>query len=395
MLEWRWDQGRVLYFQFDVLREIAKVLVKFEGKNINDNALNNLFRKALIDGTGLPFAPNNYKVNRNYSRVFQCALLACVRGNSLYVSDICKLLALDNSYLANCDDYLIEVVKRFRFPFPAFQGYDSTMSRVYPFCAIIKLLIAFWLKGDEAKLSLSDICHYIIGNNCHGDEMIDFYLHVRPIETNVDKDTIRQMREMVAFISQLSFLKVFNGYLYLDVDNKEDVDNILENVTKPIQTIPVPDKVEEFFLLTHLPASFITSKPSISHHVSLSIPDLDFAEGKRVRVQHLRIERSPLLRRFYITIHPEPICAACQLHIQHKYPWVDYMLDLHHLLPLSSVVRITTDGTSLNDLVGLCPSCHRAIHSYYRKWLKSNNLEDFRTKQEAMSVYLEAVRGIA
>lgn len=27
---WRWDQGRLLYFQFDVLRDIAKTLVKFD-----------------------------------------------------------------------------------------------------------------------------------------------------------------------------------------------------------------------------------------------------------------------------------------------------------------------------------------------------------------------------
>ena len=80
--------------------------------------------------------------------------------------------------------------------------------------------------------------------------------------------------------------------------------------------------------------------------------------------------------------------------MQQKYPWVDYMLDLHHLLPLASVVRISNEGTSLNDMVGLCPSCHRAIHTYYKKWLQSNNQDDFRSKQEAMSVYLEAVREI-
>ena len=71
------------------------------------------------------------------------------------------------------------------------------------------------------------------------------------------------------------------------------------------------------------------------------------------------------------------------------------MIDLHHLLPLSSVIKITNEGTTLEDLVGLCPSCHRAIHTYYRRWLKANNLEDFRSKKEAMEVYLEAVKEIA
>ena len=31
---WRWDQGRLLYFQFDVLRDIAKTLVKFDNADI-------------------------------------------------------------------------------------------------------------------------------------------------------------------------------------------------------------------------------------------------------------------------------------------------------------------------------------------------------------------------
>ena len=104
MTAWRWDQGRVLYFQFDVLREIAKVLVTFEEKDINDNSINDDLRKSLMENVGLPFAPGSYKINRNYSRVFQCALLARLQGKSLYVSDICKLLASDDSYLSNCDN---------------------------------------------------------------------------------------------------------------------------------------------------------------------------------------------------------------------------------------------------------------------------------------------------
>lgn len=33
---WRWDQGRLLYFQFDVLRDIAKTLVKFDNADISN-----------------------------------------------------------------------------------------------------------------------------------------------------------------------------------------------------------------------------------------------------------------------------------------------------------------------------------------------------------------------
>lgn len=393
MVEWRWDQGRVLYFQFDVIKEIAKVLVKFENRNINDDSVNEELRSLLMENVGMPFLPNNYKVNRNYARVFQCAMLAR-NEEGLVVSDLCKLLSKDDSLISNCDDYLYEVVKRFRYPFPAFQDYDTDTPRVYPFCAVIKYLIALREKGNEAKVNIEDVCSYIIGNSCTGLEDIDFYKQLKPTGFCEEGDGIRQIREMLAFISQLSFLKAFGGYLYLDVNGNDDVQNILDNILQPISNSALANRTEEFCQLTRfshhiiLPARKITKAP-------LSIPDIEFAEGKKIRVQHLRIERSPLLRKFYMIAHPEPLCAACDMHIQEKYPWVDYMLDLHHLLPLASVVRISNEGTSLDDMVGLCPSCHRAIHTYYRKWLKSNQQDDFKSKQEAMSVYLEAVREIA
>ena len=71
---WRWDQGRLLYFQFDVLRDIAKTLVKFDNADISK--CENLFRQTLVTETGMPFLPDYYTVKRNYSRVFQCSFLA-------------------------------------------------------------------------------------------------------------------------------------------------------------------------------------------------------------------------------------------------------------------------------------------------------------------------------
>lgn len=394
MVEWRWDQGRVLYFQFDVIKEIAKVLLKFENRNINDESVNAEFRSSLMEDVGLPFAPNHYKVNRNYSRVFQCAMLARNEEGSLMVSDLCKSLANDNSLISNCDDYLYEIIKRFRYPFPAFQDYNTSAPRVYPFCAVIKYLIAQKEMGNEAKVNTEAIGSYIIGNSCTGLEDIDFYKQLKPTGYNVVGDGIRQIREMLAFISQISFLKAFKGYLYLDVNGNDDIQDIIDNVLQPISAAPLTNKTEEFCQLTKVDTRIILPMRKVTN-APINLPDIEFAEGKRIRVQHLRIERSSLLKKFYIQAHPEPVCAACEMHIQQKYPWVDYMLDLHHLLPLASVVRISNEGTSLDDLVGLCPSCHRAIHTYYRKWLKSNNQDDFRSKQEAMSVYLEAVREIA
>lgn len=403
MINWRWDQGRIIYFQFDVLKEIARVLVKYEGKSINDDQIAFDLKNDLKVSTGLPFLPENYKVNRNYSRVFQCALLATTqgRGGELIVSDICKELAGNSAVFESADDYLFEVINRFRFPFPAFQEYENAETSIYPFCAILKLLIAKRIKGEEASLTISDIGKYLIGNQCTGLEDIDFYKNLRPSSFELIGDNMRQVREMVIFIGQLSFLKIFDKKIFLDILGADDAKVLLNQLIKPIQTTRSNDKIEEFISLTSITHRIVLpgQAPSVStSEISLpntDISDVEFVEGRRKRVHHLRIERSPMLRRIYIQLHPEPICDACKSNIKEKYPWTNYMLDLHHLLPLSSVIRTSETGTSLSDMVGLCPSCHRAIHSYYSKWLKENSIEDFRSKKEAMEVYLNAIKEIA
>ncbi len=122
MIDWRWDQGRIIYFQYDVLKEIARTLLLYDGKNVNHSDIAAAFKLDLINNSRLPFSPVNYKVNRNYSRVFQCSMLATTKDKGILVcSDICKALAKPNSRFESADDYFIEIVNRFRFPFPAFQ----------------------------------------------------------------------------------------------------------------------------------------------------------------------------------------------------------------------------------------------------------------------------------
>lgn len=393
----RWDQGRILYFQYDVLRDIACVLLKYDGKNVNDNDIAIEFKNELIKITGLPFSPLNYKVIRNYSRVFQCAMLATVKDRGvLVVSDIGKQLSATNSLFESADDYLFEIVNRFRYPFPAFMDYESESERIYPFCCLIKYLIAKIRDGKEPSASLQEIGDYIIGNNCTGFEDVDFYASLPHSGNEIMGDSLRQLREMLVFISQISFLKIYDGKVYLDVLNAEDADIILKQL-KPVDNVPSPSRTDEFLNLTQIKNRILIPKNTIDKGVYLpTIDSFDakFAEGKRTRAYHLRIERSPMLRRIYMKEHPEPICDACKLHLRERYPWTNYMLDLHHLLPLSSAIRTLETGTSLSDLVGLCPSCHRAVHSFYGIWLKANRKEDFQSKEEAKSVYLEAIREI-
>lgn len=387
---WRWDQGRLLYFQFDVLKEIAKVLVRFD--NVDVSRCESLFRDTLVNDTGMPFLPAHYTVKRNYSRVFQCAFLANFVGKKLVVTDICKDLADDNGMQKCVDDYLFHYISKFRFPFPAFDNYNSTEQRVYPFCAILKFLLARAERGDEAKVSLDDIFQYIISNSCTGFEDINYYKVLTAQEYHYTETERRQLREMVIFISQLSILKVHDGYLYLDEIDENAKAEVLTKFLNPERRISKADKIEEFYEMTS-----ISKKIAVPTFETFTVDpaDMEFIEGDKRRVEHFRVERSGLLRKYYRQMNPVPHCCACGVDMNSRYPWTDYLLEIHHLLPLSSTVAITVKGTSLSDIVGLCPSCHRAVHMYYRKWLRTNGRKDFKSKQEAHDVFMQATREIA
>lgn len=387
---WRWDQGRLLYFQFDILRAVAQVLSRFDGVDIT--TCEDAFRSALEADTGMAFLPKHYTVKRNYSRVFQCALLANFVGEKLYITDMCRELCNKNSDIKTADDYLLTYIKKFRFPFPAFDGYNGHEQPVYPFCAIIKYLLSLQMRGLEAKVSLDDIFRYVIGNNCTGFENIAFYCGLQPTDYSCTDAERRQLREMVIFISQLSILQVYGGYLYLENISDDVQSELIMAFLEPERRIARMERIDEFYEMASLDRSRIRV-PKFETFV-VDPMDLEFMEGNRRRVEHFRVERSRLLRKYYQQVHPDAICCACNTDMGLRYPWTEFMIDIHHLLPLSSVVAISARGTSLADIVGLCPSCHRAIHMYYRKWLTTNGQNDFSSKQEAHDVYLQATKEI-
>lgn len=379
---WRWDQGRLIYFQYDNLVNISKVLVNYNNVRIKD--CEDRFRNDLVLSTGLPFLPTNYTVLRNYKRVFECAFLATVKNNNLLVTDFCRELAKDNGYLCNVDDYLFAYIKRFRFPFSAFDNYNQTDLRTYPFCAIIKFLLALFISGKEAKLTIEDVFYFIEANGCTGIEDIEYYKQLTAQPYTITESEKRQVREMLVFISQLSILKMHKGVLFLDVINSGAINELIEKILIPFSRNPETDKEIEFLEMTKITKEI--SMPTFEVFTT-NVSDIEFIEGKRKRVEHFRVERSPLLRKYYLEQNPQPICLMCGTNMIKKYPWTEYMLDIHHLLPLSSSVAISTKGTSLEDIVGLCPTCHRSIHAYYRQWLKRHNQEDFESKEQAREVF--------
>lgn len=372
---------------FDNMKSIAISLNSMDGFNISQAGIDPL-RPILTTDTGLPFSPNNYTVWRNYARVFGCSLLATRAGNNLIVTELCKKIA--EHAIREADEYLSVLVQNFRYPSPFFESYAANEAIVLPFLAVLKYLSSVSESEPYPRISIEEVFSKIIGNNCTGLEDGFWYANLPSTGHAPVGDQKRQVREMLVVLSQFSFLKWFDGHLYFD--KSFDLANYLTTLTPLVHT-PKVDRLAEFMQLGRLVGSTAQTNMAIE---PFEVPlDFVFTEGKRSRVTHLKIERSPLLRKIFFERHPKIQFNMCELIPKEKYPWTDNILEIHHLLPLSSGVAVSLTGTSLEDIVSLCPNCHRSVHIYYKTWLDGHKANDFSSKQEAKGIYLEAKKAIA
>ncbi|MGH7904425.1 MAG: HNH endonuclease [Candidatus Dormibacteraceae bacterium] len=346
--------------------------------------------------TGLPFHPRDprYPVWRNYGRVFQAALLAARVGDQIIATELAQALAHGNQGFQTADDYLIFLIPRFSMPSPARDDYDSSGPRVFPFCCVIRYLLA--QDTPDASIGLDEIFAKIVSNGCVGNEPLEFYQTLPTTAYSPQRDEDRQVRELTIFISQFSALKWDNASrrLYLDIAaGSSTLREQLLAVATPMMDAPSVDRTQE---LQRLGSTSGVSLPELVLEERASPDDEAFTEGRRVRVYHLRIERSRKLRALFFGYVATPYrCDMCRLVPANRYPWTTNILELHHLLPLSSPLRVGESGTHLEDLVCLCPSCHRATHAYYLQWLKNKDRDDFRAREEAKEVYDEAKAQLA
>ncbi len=384
-LKWRWDQGRLDYSRFTNIRNIAYALAELD--NMSFDAENHI-RATLMAYTGLPFKPAHYKVWRNYSRTFSCCFLAARVDNRLITTDVCrKLIESDPESRWEVDEYLSFLIPRFSYPFPAFSDFHISDNRIYPMCAIIKLLLARYKQLGDASITYEDVFSLLIGNRVTGYENEEFYLTLPVSNRKPIGDEGRQVRELMIFLSQASFLTWINSTLHIDIEDAGVLSTILKVAT------PV-----EMGLQTNADASVIALTTVDQHDIHVvggvsreTHADLMFTEGKRVRTTHLRLERSAKLRNHFLQKEPRPIlCDMCKVDNDKRYPWTKDLIEIHHLLPLASSLEIKRLKTSLNDIVALCPSCHRGVHVYYRNWLKNQQVDDFTNRAEAYNVYNEA-----
>lgn len=384
---WRWEQGRLDYFDFNNIKLIANALINLEGIRLEPSSAP-VIRDVMENTTSLPYLPTSYSVWRNYARVFRCELLAAEIDKKLIVSDICRALAGRSNDAWDVDDYFSFMIPRFYYPSPAFIDYDHNAQRIFPVCALLKYLLAKQKQTGDGAITVEEVFSILIGNSCTGFEPQEFYYRLSQTGHKPMGDQRRQVREMLIFYSQCSFLKWREGTLYLDVDIRDaNTLNQIESLTSPIQNTRNIDKDAEVLSLASL-ASFSI----VAVNAERTMPnDLSFTEGKKVRVTHLRIERSPRLRRLFFETLPRPIlCDVCDKDMNRIYPWTVDLLEVHHLLPLSSSIAIQEGDTSFGDLVPLCPNCHKSVHVYYRNWLRESRLDDFPSKNHANQAYGEA-----
>ena len=381
---WKWDQGHLEYFQFDAIRQIASFVAECDFKQAS--------RTALRAETGLSFsAPATHGPWRNYSRALKLCLLVSEQSGKAQATPVAHILAQPGA--VTCDEYLHFLARAFTSPSPALQGWEPRASFRYPLLFALKYLLTKSAITDERFASVDEIIGAYRVTGFAGDEDEGAFIGAVGRRSSYEargqsspEHLRRQARESLKVIAQISYLYIKAGKIIVSL-NPVDAKEIFEDLA-PIIGPRAPSADGELRRLANL---FRDGSTSIAFGYSNTIIDeiveSGFQEGSKVKRTHVTIERNGRLRKEFFAARPSPVCDVCRTNTARSYPWTERVMDLHHLLPLSSGTRVEATGTTFNDLVPVCPSCHRAIHRYYDKWLSQNVRKDFKDSQEARNVY--------
>ncbi len=383
---WRWDQGKLRFLRYPNIVGMARAFAEFDGLDLT--LYPDVIAQRLRELTDQQFPIGQqpgYDVFRQYQRTFRLSLLAAKINCCIAATPVCKSLAAEANSLT-VDDYLALFSRRFSMPSPAFQRFSSDGSFVFPVAALLKLLLAKSIANPLFSLDEASVLRYIKGNEMLGTEPLEAYIDLAQKEALVGDKELRQVSEMLAFVAQFS---------WLDWERKE------LRLSSPIQWNEAVDFVARIepdvfpIGLTRDAAFFAVSSlnggiPAVPDVGGVATSDF-FVEGSRASSYHMRIERSRRLKVAMLDSLPTPAsCQMCVIVPTRTYPWVDLLLEAHHLLPLASPLRTDSEGTKLSDLAALCPNCHRAVHVFYRLYLKRHMIPDFTSVDEARNVFEQA-----
>lgn len=391
---WHWEQGRMAYFQYDALRAIAGLAVSNDLRKTESE----LFRNE----TGLEFLPNDdsYAPWRNYARIFKLGLIVSEIDGQAMPTDVARVLAQPGA--TTCDEYVHFLASITTHPSPALSNWDSTGPVTYPLAFSLKYILAKTAIEDVCEINIDEIIGAFYINQSDGTEDDAEFISIvnnNQAYVNAVKQLShyvhRQARESIKFLCQISYLHSRGSKIVcaLSAQDAEDVFSAIE----PIQGERLPDGNLEIQRLAKYfrdgSSLDIFDYPSTTQSIEL---EGGFVEGSKVKRSHIVIERNSRLRDLYFRERKTAMCDACRVDTHSKYPWTPRVLDVHHILPLSSGTRVESrSGTILDDLIAICPTCHRAVHRYYDAHLKRTRQLDFTDKGEASRLYQEAKSKIA
>jgi HNH endonuclease len=384
MRMWHWDQGHLAYFDFDALKRISEFVIKHDFKAAT--------KASLVASTGLSFAaPATHSHWRQYSRALKLSFLVSEIGDDVVSTPVAAILARPGAVI--CDEYLYFLVRATTDPSPALTGWTPDANFRYPLLFALKYLLTKVAIGQDEPTSINELIGAYVKTGFVGDE--DDAKFIGAVSNNDDfeafgkaiaDDPRRQGRESLKVMSQFSFLQVRANKIIVSLA-KEDAASIFEDATAIIGP-RASDSEAEIRRLANLFKGGSTS--DIFEYPNTTVSDLTasgFNEGTKVKKTHLVIERNSRLRRDFFALNTSAKCDVCAVDTKKTYPWTERVLDVHHLLPLSSGTRVTGQSTTFDDLVPVCPNCHRAIHRYYDWWLKEKKQLDFLGRDEARAVY--------
>jgi len=387
---WHWDQGRLAYFQFDSIRKIASFVVSRDFKSASN--------EELFAATGLPFSPKSYNAWRNYSRVLKLCLLVSEIDDVAVATPTAQLLSQPGA--VTCDEYFHYIARAFTEPSPALKDWRLDIPPRYPLLFALKYLLTKVAINRDVVASRQEIIGAYNLSGFEGSEDDESFIRLVSRSSEFEEhgaalarhkpneDLLRQTNESLRVITQISYLQTKKTRLIASI-NPVDAQEIFQEL-KPILG---PREQERNLEIQRLGKLFLDGYSDIpfdfSNTAIQEVVESGFIEGDRVKRTHLAIERNSGLRREFFLINPTSICDVCSLDTNKTYPWTERIIDLHHLLPLSSGTRVERSGTTFDDLVPVCPSCHRAIHRFYDRWLKAKKRKDFEDGHEAKAIYDE------
>ncbi len=377
---WHWDQGRLNYFQFDELRKIAKFAI--------DNDLRLTDRATLEAVTGLPFSPDSedYKPWRNYGRIFQLAMIATPdTGDGSRITEIGELLADDGKITT--DDYFHFIAQATTDPSPALASWNHTADFRFPLLFVLRFLLARATQS-EFTTKIAQIIGAYEASGFRGDEDQTAFLGIVDHHGQLPV-AYRQAAESIKVLAQISYLSATKNEITVSLAI-EDAADMFDDLA-PVGGTRLSRGADE---ISRISVLFLSAAGELEFdYPSTILSDTEqagFLEGGRVKRTHIIIERNGKIRSTFFDANPSSECDFCGMDTGLTYPWAQKVLDIHHLLPLCSGTRTSRDGTLLEDLVANCPTCHRAVHRYYDRWLHKRDQQDFADASEAKHVYKSA-----